>query len=151
MQIFNFSKPQGVPRFYMRRTIGDLGQWEVGGLHKRYRQTLRFSITHTHKNDQWRNQVDMQIYIKFRSKRTMRNSRFMVKTDLEIGKEIAVTSYKKQWRHSVENGKNAYVSRGTIRFLSSVSRGTKTAKNPLNSGVFACFWNGFNNFWAFSL
>lgn len=25
MQIFNFSKPQGVPRFYMRRTIGNLG------------------------------------------------------------------------------------------------------------------------------
>lgn len=38
----------------------------------------------------------------------------MVKQIWKSEKKIAVMGYKKQRRHGVENGKNIYVSRGTI-------------------------------------
>ena len=44
-----------------------------------------------------------------------------------------------------------YVSRGTVWFSASVSRETKTAKNPLNSRLFACFLVDFGNLRPFTL
>lgn len=114
MQIFNFSKPQGVPRFYMRRTIDNLGQREVSGLQKRYRQTSRFSIIHTYKTVNEEIRSICRYILNSDQNELYKTVDIWLKQIWKSEKKIAVMSYKKQQWHGVKNCKNIYVSRGTI-------------------------------------